>query len=1249
MKFLILFLTLSISVESFAKEDIKGVLPELKINSLNEDDNQKKALKSELMITKSENQAINSLISVLKKRKGSAEEADLWYRLAELYMRRSKSGRFFDLNRTSNDGIKFTPTEVADETAAASLKRAVQIYTKIEKDYPTFKEMDSVLFNNAFASQQLRLKRDAEPIYKKLIAQYPKSPLIPDTLLALGEMKYEGQKFDEALEFFEKIEKYPLSRVFSYGLYKSAWTLYNLKRNDPAINKLVLVVKYNNPNGKTKNANQVNHNLRNEALRDLALFFGETKPAEEAYAFFSSISTKDETAEAMLNLAKLYDSHSRNKELILFLADFIKKDSQSPYRVKAHLMIVNSLETLKQRKEVVEQLKATAKVCETSSEWVTQNGSTYEESCRDLFATTNIEIARKWWDIWLKNKHSKEIADLTQQAFKIHLDRDDPLKPDIKSRYAYAELLFQLDQFKVASEQYENVADKTDDATLRHDADYGALFCYEKISEKNKDKKLSDEDEAVLLRLSQKYISRNPAGKYLTSVKFKVGFIAYENNQTEEAEKWLKPIAADAKSGEFKRKSEDLILDIYNSRKDYKSIKSFADELAKNSMDLDRKRFLTKIKQEAGYNEIQEAGKTGEKVATANKCIEFYNENPDSPLAQKSLWQALSLFFSAGKTIDAAEVALIYNQKYPTDKNNVDALKDAAQTFTNNGQFLKAINVFEMLVDKDEKNAAKYKMAMSDLYLLENNKMMARKTLEKLITDNNPKEHSNIYLQILNTMKGEENSAEYKSYESKILAQNIEPFSSKIKLKQVESLYSRGKFTEAFNASKNLVGSDRADEETKALARVIQAQVLEKEFVGQSTKSSLEKLNIVLSLKLEKLDKVQTAYLSAVKISKNPNVQLKALQGLQRVYANYIETVGNPPLKEALSPADTEALKTELGKLTGPIENKKKDIDEKLIKLAKDTKATGTFVEVDYANLSVDESIKAKIKDINTKNLAPYLPIFNAKSENGLFKRFVANTKGDKCEVPRTKTEDLTILSELLNKCISLKQTDKSEEIIYQMAKLDPKNPISNYYLSIVAELQGKTDKSVWLIDQALKKSEDYVFLFYQKGRVLAQTKDLAGANTHFIKAYDYKLETEEVKLMHGVVSYAQGDCYSVVDDFAKLDSKTISTHNLGPAYGECLAQKGDTDQAEKVLKKQIELTKGNVDLYIEQAYIKETYKSDKTLALPHYEAAVTFAQDPELKDWLIRKINWIKNPNQVTVLQQQHVIAEDSEHRGSK
>ena len=81
-----------------AQENTKGLLPEVKLNSANEDINQKTAFTSEVLISKSELKAIESLKKIIAKKKGAMDEADLYYRLAELYMRRAKSGRFFDLN-----------------------------------------------------------------------------------------------------------------------------------------------------------------------------------------------------------------------------------------------------------------------------------------------------------------------------------------------------------------------------------------------------------------------------------------------------------------------------------------------------------------------------------------------------------------------------------------------------------------------------------------------------------------------------------------------------------------------------------------------------------------------------------------------------------------------------------------------------------------------------------------------------------------------------------------------------------------------------------------------------------------------------------------------------------------------------------------------------------------------------------------------------------------------------------------------
>src|SRR6185312_6907712 len=458
-----------------ADKETKGLLPELQINSTDENLNQKKAVESEILITKTENQAIQALMKIIKKRKGTPQEPELWDRLAELYMRRAKSGRFFDLNRGDQGPIRFAPPAIRGESAAANLRRAVEVYTKIEREFPKFEDMDEVLFNNAFASQQLGLKKNAEALYIKVVNQHPNSQLIPDSLLALGEMAYDDHNCNEALEFFVRIEKYPESRVYAYGMYKEAWAYYNRKDNDRAINKLVEVIKLQDPSKVEENAHNVNLSLRGESLRDLVIFYGETRPASDAYNFFSKIANTDEVGEAMINLGKLYDSHSRFKEMNIFLADFIDRQPTSKYRIKAEILMVNGNETARDRAEALKHIISANDTCQPNSKWRKANTAIAESECDYDFAKVNLEIAKKWWELWQKNKQAKEaakIADYTQQASKLHLDREDPKKPDTKSHYAYAELLFQLGDYRTASKEYEFAGSKSQDTKTAHDSTY---------------------------------------------------------------------------------------------------------------------------------------------------------------------------------------------------------------------------------------------------------------------------------------------------------------------------------------------------------------------------------------------------------------------------------------------------------------------------------------------------------------------------------------------------------------------------------------------------------------------------------------------------------------------------------------------------------------------------------------------------------------------------------------------------------
>jgi TolA-binding protein len=1235
-----LALLLMAQVSFSADKETKGLLPELQINSTDENVNQKKAVESEVLITKTENQAIQALMKIIKKRKGTPQEPELWDRLAELYMRRAKSGRFFDLNRGDQGPVRFAPPAIRGESAAANLRRAVEVYTKIEREFPKFEDMDEVLFNNAFASQQLGLKKNAEALYIKVLNQHPRSALVPDSLLALGEMSYDDHKFADALEFFIRIEKYPESRVYTYGMYKAAWAYYNRKDNDNAINKLVQVVKLQDPAKGEDGSRNVNLSLRGEALRDLAIFYGETRPASDAYNFFHKIASTDEVGEAMINLGKLYDSHSRFKEMNIFLADFIDRQPTSKYRIKAEILMINGNETARDRGEALKHIISANDTCKADSKWRKANASIAESECDYDFAKVNIEIAKKWWELWQKNKQAKEaakIADYTQQAFKLHLDREDPKKPDTKSHYAYAELLFQLGDYRTASKEYEFAGAKSVDTKVAHDSTYSAIVALEKGMDKKKD----SDDHANIIRLSQAYLQKYPKGEHATALKFKIGFTNYEDSNFAEAEKWLRPLAADPKSGEFKKKSEDLILDILNGRKDYAGIKVFSKDILGQTKDASRQVALTKIMQEADYAEIQNFAKSGEKTQAAEKLYSFFQENKTSPLAKDSLWQAMSLYYSSGLVIDGADLAIVYAKAYPDDPRSIDALKDAAKNYADNGFLAEAASTLQTLTIKVPKDVDKNIEAASELYLLDGNIKAAQASLNKLLAgEKNQAKQAKIISKIMLTMKGQESSADYKKLEQKLMSLGQEPYVSQIKIKRVEDIYNSGKLTEAFNAAKPLVGDHEGmDDDVRARARLIQAKILEKEFIETRTKTTLERLSTVLSIKTEKLDKAQTAYLTAAKIAKDPNIKLEALQGLNRIYTNYVDTVGHPAVKDddQLNDADKKALSTELAKLTAPILEKKIDTDKQLKSLARDSKAAGSN-EVDYSSLPVDQTVVARIKSIPVEQLKPYLPSIG---EN--LRQFSRDAASGKCTFSETdkvsKTGDLVSKA---NRCVQAGNSSLTEKFANLLARRDPKSPLGVYYMSYVAEIRNQTQKATWLMDLALKKAPDIAFLQYQKARTLYHEKAVAEGNAAFAKASELGMKSPELTLIHGVVSYAQGDCAVVIDDFGSLDRSWLSKFELIPALSECKAQQGEFDKAMSYAEDNLKGFPHASDIWLEIAHIQESYRFDSKNAITAYESALKSATQADMKDWITRKIQFLKSKQTVSVLENQHVSGQD-------
>ncbi|QDK37329.1 tetratricopeptide repeat protein [Bdellovibrio sp. NC01] len=1234
MKLRTVFLLLAIhlfSIYCFAETE-KGLLPEVRLSG-NEDDNERKALSSEIMITRSENKAIESLQAILKKQKGSKNEADLWYRLAELYMRRSKSGRFFDLHKDT-PLMKLSSFPVPNEKGAEAIKRAIKIYNKIEAEFPGFKQMDSVLFNNAFAHQQVGQFKESDNLYARLLQKFPKSPLVPDGTLALGELLYDQGKFAAALDQFQRLEKFPQSRVYSYGMYKAAWAYYNLHDSDNGIKKLIEVVK-NNPPLQEGEVPTNRHNLRKEALRDLTVFIGDSYPANKLYSFFEDITTEDELGQSMSDLAKLYDSHSRQKEMNIFLGEYIDKRPSGPEVVKSHLALVEANETLKKRDLVLEHLQLASDLCRKDSAWKTmQKADVAQASCNEGFRHTSLDMTKKWWDIWTKNKQNTEFSNLTQKLFKLMLDNEDPTKPDLKTRFAYAELLFQLGKYDDASVQYKMVGDASKEEPLRHDANYAALFSKEKSIDQKKDAL----KEAERKELALNYLAKYPAGKFATSVKFKMGHIAYEEQNYPEAEKWLKPLTVvkGSENADIKKKSEDLVLDMLNIKKDYAGIKDFSKQVMTSSSDEARKKDMGKIFEEAHFTEVQEFAKTGDKDQAAQKLIAYAKEHEGSKLAQDAQWQAIGILYTEGKVFDAAELSLKYVSKYPDDKKNLDALKDAAKAYADVGQISKSAETLVKIADLDKKGRNTQLETAADIYLLEKKIKDARAAYMGILAGADNKTLERIYGKLMDSYKGEPNSAELAKIQNQIQAKGIEPYTTQIMIDKAKALLAAGKMTAAFDLSMKANGRS-VPAEVRAEARLIQAQVLEKELIQQSVKAREEKFATVLGIKTEKLDKAQTAYVTALKMSKDPYQQLEAMRGIDRCYGNYIEALSSMPLPASLKPEEQQQLRGELAKLINPIQEKKNENENKLKVLAASKGQSATTGRV-IANIRVDQTITPDVQYPAADKMGAFLP---ASMDMSIGKVSRLETRAGKtCNKAAVLTGQLAKVNpiEIAGNCYGSRQFDIVEKLGLELAKNKDTRALGLFYASVGAEARGYTEKAQWMIEAALKLQPEAAPFVYQKARLIYKDDGLNAAMQFFEKVLDMQMPSTEMQTFAGVKAFSEGDFTRAIEKLSSLNKEQLYTFNVGTLMSEAYAQKGEVDKALSTLKDLLGGKKDNVDFLLEQAHIFETYKGSPTLALDSYEKAFKASSQMDLRDWLGKKIQYLKNQNKVG----QNVISGD-------
>jgi len=155
---------------------------------------------------------------------------ELYIRLAELYIEKSRIVYFIRKNR-----VKGSESSL-DQLESNSLKnQAVEVYQRILSNFPDFPDRDKVHFFMAHEYRELGQFDNMIAQYRAIIKKYKKSAYVPESYLLLGDYFINEEDLDMAKRHYESVLNYPKSQAVAIARYKLAWCHINKAEYKKAI------------------------------------------------------------------------------------------------------------------------------------------------------------------------------------------------------------------------------------------------------------------------------------------------------------------------------------------------------------------------------------------------------------------------------------------------------------------------------------------------------------------------------------------------------------------------------------------------------------------------------------------------------------------------------------------------------------------------------------------------------------------------------------------------------------------------------------------------------------------------------------------------------------------------------------------------------------------------------------------------------------------------------------------------------
>lgn len=662
-------------------------------------------------------QQINELFKLTQRFKSSPQRGELWLRLAELYVEKAgvidfrKQNEFDSRLKDFQEGRTKTRPVLDLNDAREFNKKAIQLYDWFLRDFPKDDKIDQALFFLGYNNYEIGNLKKGTEYYQRLTKEFPRSPYVTEANFALAEYFFENEKWADAKKAYAEVLKRRRHRLYTFSLYKTAWCEFRMGDSTRALKTMETLVRQAKSASEEESEGRkaVNKNrLESEGLRDIVLFYAEAGKAEQAPQYFRSIAGQDYRSY----LERLAYYYGDKGNLVGARSVFTHLIQDEPTNAKAFdfkYQVVKLYSTARRSREFRDELFSWVRDFGVAGAWyqANQGNSELVQNAVRLRETTLKNYVLQQHQT-AQNSRAPFSQGLAVEGYRLYLGEFKDSAAYADMQFYFGELLYDMKRYDEASQQYRWVVENGEGTKFHALAGENIIIALEKDLPKDEeiasrvgqslDPVAFDARIARFVDTSNWYLGKFPQSEKALELKFRVGRLYYQHNQFDQAVPIFREIVEKHPRTKYAEFSANLLLDIFNLRKDYEGLSRVGQELLNNPSLSGTKAGsdIRGVLEKASFKQAQDLEVSKNFGGSALQFEAFAKQNPTSPLYAAALFNSAVNFERAGDNSGAVrnhQLVLSASSKEAKDLQP-KSKRLLAKLYQDSGQLEKAANLY---------------------------------------------------------------------------------------------------------------------------------------------------------------------------------------------------------------------------------------------------------------------------------------------------------------------------------------------------------------------------------------------------------------------------------------------------------------------------------------------------------------------------------------------------------------------------